>query len=237
MKKVWVLTEKQVSKGFMTRRGYKSSGKPMFTKLIPLALRYETKDDAIRGKLGFIEAIEKDIEKNKKIITEATASLTKTYTLTQNFVNEAKEWGIYMYSEFYDSKRQAIVNWDSVSCDPIRQRIVSNVVTGRTQSLAKYNIEKKYITEKICVNEVDMGFRFKVAEKRTITFKKNDCNTYCNVCGGDIPDIDYLMIGWHSKICVLCMSEMMPEIKKHVDEIQPEIKDLWGKERFLKDLG
>jgi hypothetical protein len=101
---------------------------------------------------------------------------------------------------------------------------------------AKLERELEFFLNHIYVREVPLGMRFDKRQKQPMKWFKNDINNYCICCGGDVPDVEYVRFGYYAKICVCCLNDLLPEIKKHVDEVPEDIKDLWGKERFLTDL-
>ena len=225
----WILCQKQLSKGYMTRRGwsYNSIRKPSFTKFISKAIRYETKELAEKGKKEIISEIKSDIQKAEELRLELVKKIAlKPHKTAIEFTKDMEKSNFSFYE--YHLEDEKLSN---------KKQLMDNLLKSSNEGLQAYNWELNYFTKEVYIREVPMGFRFMKSEKRKIEFFKNECNNYCTCCGGDLPDTDYLKIGWSAKLCLCCLSELLPEIQKRLDIFPAETKDLWGKERFLTDLG
>jgi hypothetical protein len=231
-KTLWVLTQKQTSKGFMTSRGYRTDGKPRFTKIMSLGLRFDTEDEAIEKRNDFLKSIDEDIKQHTEYITKAKQSLTKVYKTIGEFDGEARAFGGYSYNHM-----SGLNGWTE-ECDKIRAETAKDVVDRNTKSLEQYKKEKDYIINHIYIKEVPIGMRFMSQYKKTHEYVMNEHNLSCTRCGGQIPNIKYLKVGWGQyTLCACCMKEEIDEMQKIVDETPAEIIDAWSKERFILDLG
>ena len=233
MKTLWVLTQKQTSKGYMARRGWRQDGKPRFTKTMSLGLRFETEELAIDGRKAILDNIDNDIKQHTDYITKAKQSLTKVYKTIGEFDGEARKFGGYFYNHM-----SGLNKWTD-ECDKIRAETVKNVIDGNTKTLERYKKEKDYIINHIYIKEVNLGMRFWSNQKRTIEVITNSNSMFCNVCGGDIPNVQYLKVGWGNfNVCACCMEDkLIPMMQEVVKNNPKETKETWNKERFLLDLG
>ena len=181
-KKVWVIQQKQPSKGYFNSvKPWRGGDKPIFTKDITRAARFTTMKE---GQAGLIKAVNE---------------LTKV-------IDDYKEKTSLNRNAYYASQ------------------------------IPELEKQREFCRTSLYVREVTLGIRWNKAAKHKIEFEENDNNRYCCSCGADVPDAEYLMVGYFS-LCICCLSEIIPDIQKKVETLDPALKELWSKERFLKDLG
>jgi hypothetical protein len=105
-----------------------------------------------------------------------------------------------------------------------------------------------FIDSKLQVREEALEFKFKDSERRKVRWEiRGDNDTsynYCNLCGGAIPSIPQLRLGWgkynHSGgiiICAICMGKLAEEAKIQAGKVPDEIMEQYQQDRFLRDLG
>lgn len=226
------MCQKQLSKGYFKGRGYQNGRTPRFTKEIVNGKRYPTEIEAINAKAALINDIEQNKEAQKNDMTWIDTISKQTFQNLQALENELRTYGHYL--GYYGSHK--IRPWDS-EAEEIKTKFLEQQRANIQRNLNEFTAEYEYFTKKLFVREVPFGLKFNVHAKRKVSFIKNVSNMSCCKCGADVPDIDYLSMAWQMSLCVMCLSEMMPEIQKHINETPEEIKELWSSERFIKDLG
>lgn len=233
MKLVWVLQQKQKSRGFVRSRGWNKT-MPSMTKQIVLAKMSDTKEGAEDIKSKFLAEINTTIEREKARLVDLEVMSKTTYPLPRTFEHAFQGYhrGGWRDLDIFRST----ASWN-VDLEVKKSKMIVDAQAHQNLTIARYQSEYLFMDKSIFINQVEMGMRFNNKLKQKITFETNDNNRYCVGCGGDIPTAKQLCIGYHTRLCVMCLSEMIPEIQKAVSEMPTELKDSWMQERFLKDLG
>lgn len=234
MKTTWIICQKQLSKGYFKSRGWRKDRKPRFTKQITTCKRFATKADAEAGKALFIADMDRQIAECTNKISIGEQLRTKVYSCLNDFVKDLNKTGFGYTGRFYGNGRTDPWN---IGDENAKLTTINQGIEAFKQTIFGLNNEKEYYEKKLFIREVPMGLRFaNIAKPKVVEFVKNDCNNYCCNCGGDIPDVIYMQFGYGSKLCVMCLSEFLPDINKHIKEMSQEVKQVWSQERFLKDL-
>ena len=236
MKTLWLFTQKQTSKGYMTGRGYRQDGKPRFSKIMSSALRYETEQLALNKRNEIKDAMDKDIAGCEASISKANATLTTTYVHFGDFLDACRAFGGFPYHNL-----SARTLWDA-ECDKIRSKeVIPDFLKSKTGQINRYKKERDFFVQHIYIKPVEIGMRFLSQYKKSIEYVNNDGRQYtlhCNVCGGEIPNVQYFRAGYGNFCaCPMCLETLIPKMQEVIASTSDDIKELWGKEKFLVDLG
>jgi len=231
--------------------------RPRFTKQTALARSYPTEQAALRAVKKYRDESTTEITDAKKRI-KAIESIRPTwfslstldrydfcsaYDMSVGYQSTSKGWNgkaqTYMsYLTYYNTTRTKLskeekealknnINWDS---EIIKSRNKVNAHTARL----------KYIVDKLIVREADLEFKFMDSQRKKIVWvhrKENDtAYGYCNCCGGAIPGIPQLHIGYDTVICAICMAKLADEAKTQAGKVPDEVLEHYNTDRFLRSI-
>lgn len=235
-------------------------GRPAFTKQTALATFFKSEQDAI----DHLETVGKNLQTNIKEINRKLKTIDelkgKWSTLgNQEKINlvadndiqiqykEKSQWGrsyikrfhatkyiysktnIKQYDDLNDSEKEAIKSpdWDA-SISPIEE------------PLTMYEAQFKYLTDYLRPFEQTIEFKFKDNERKRIEWRVRDDNEtsydYCNGCGGAIPGIPQVRIGWETTLCAICMSKLAQEAQIQMGKVPEDVVEHYETDRFLRQV-
>ncbi|MCP3685947.1 MAG: hypothetical protein GY861_25150 [bacterium] len=226
--------------------------KPCFTKQTALAPSCDTEKDALAEIDKLDKTAKKDlataitgIKDNARLASgyptltfdEKVDILTK-YNMCIQYDDPNYAWGS---RSIYFNGRQ---NTRNQTYNELQVKAIEDYVwNGKTNwdnVKLRAESEIKYIKDKLIVRECDLEFKFMDSEKRSIKWdmRKSDetAGSYCNACGGAVPDVPQLVIygGKEThRICAICMTKLSHEAQIQSKKISPDILEHYNTDRFL----
>lgn len=236
---------------------------PSFTSQGALAKGYKTEELALLTLNNYIIADEKRIDEYKRDINILETSSRKWANISMNeriracylsgIRPQAKSRHAFGQNEQYELRDIYLHDRSDDSTLTKEEQNAINTVspTNLIKSVARlkthitgYENRIQWVKDKLKVREQEVEFKFKDSERRSIEWSirgdNDSAHSYCNCCGGAIPNIPQLRIGgrWNNSclICAICMGKLAEEAKIQLGKVSDEIMDNYTADRFLRDM-
>jgi len=251
-----------VSKGFVTGFDHYyndipsgTETKPCFTKQSALATSYNTKEEAEAGVARFMEYPTNKIGEAETLIADINNAIKVWSTISHDerrkflmekqipvYAGKTTDWRggeqdkyLNLYSSLYNKKDLSageIVAIDNMNFD--------KTLAQERRKLEFYQSQLDFMKTKLVVRQQDLELKFKDSEKRKLKWEvRGDNDTargYCNCCGGAIPSIPQLRIGYQIRICAICMGKLAQEALIQAGKIDQDILEQYDCDRFLRGV-
>ena len=234
-KKVWVITQKQKSRGCFRRRTLHGERLPIFTKHVSLSRHFNTQERATEFLSSLVTAINSDIKEIEESVRIANSIIDKLLTCSTElelskiiqFSSLSISRWLFKHTDTFNEKRQNVLT----QCQ-------KHLYSFQT-SLDNLKKELEIVTTKMFVNEIDYEIRIKKTAKYGIRWLHSDREIVCNVCGSEMPDVDFLSIGrYHENtICLFCLEKLSMEAIERLKKCDTVMKEVWEQTIFINGLG
>ena len=221
---------------------------PSFTKQTALATGHKTEQEAYKALDVYRKDCIKLIQEGEaqKLSYELGIKTWDTLTLEEKY-EYAKDNQLnvtYVSSGGYETninfRYYEFADMDEVMLTAIENYKFEGCIKIVETKLGFIKLRLDYINEKLQVRECDCEIKFKDSERERIEWvvrgEHDTAYGFCNCCGGAIPEIPQLNIGWKIKICAICMKRLADEADIQAGKIDPEIMEHYQTDRFLRSL-
>ena len=250
---------------FSSYRGWNTgkNSKPSYTKQTALAPSFNTEEEAeqflrklkgnilselrmARTKIRNIKNLEREwktLDVEERIAKLANCDITLEYedgsrgwngrpykTRVNLYYGYGTNRTIRAFDELSDKEQEAIRknahDWSSSLKAPEGNKVVAE---RRLEEL------KRLVTEE-CTIEI----KFMDKERKKIEWSVRGDNetkySYCNGCGGAVPGIPQVKIGYEVRLCAICMGKLAQEALIQADKIPEEVMEHYETDRFLRQV-
>ena len=245
---------------YSNRRANK--GRPSFTKQTALATFFDSEQDAI----DHLEKVGTNLENNIKEIKrklkacndikgkwEDVKPQEKINLIAENEIcityREKSQWG-HAYDRRFEPRKynyhnnqspiRKVSDLSEEEKDALAHPNWEQTVTQIQDPLSMYEAQLDYLTKYLRPFEQTMEFKFKDSERKHIEWSvRDDKQTkwgYCNGCGGAIPSIPQVRIGYEVTLCAICMGKLAQEAQIQLEKIPEDLLEHYETDRFLRKI-